>query len=155
MKTTEQILEKINKHKDDFLDYTTSDLVPYLDFDIAKQFFDEIYLKEIESGEEVWEVSTKSPEEMIKEYMPFAWRKANNCRGLSAGRYISHFSSWLWLDGKDELSEEIKEYTYYGKPQLVKICELYGIDWKQYDDDCWVMSEDDSPITAEQALTRG
>ena len=84
--------------------------------------------------------------------MGFAWDKANNRRGLSSGRSIDHMRTWLWLDGKDDLAEQIEDYEYYGKPQLVAVCNEYGIDWKQYDDGEWVNNEDDTPKTAEEVL---
>jgi len=69
--------------------------------------------------------------------MPFAWEKANGCRGISASRSLRHMVAWLWLDGQDEFLEkwnDLRDYEYYGKPQLIAICELYGIDWKKFDD---------------------
>lgn len=153
-KTPEQILEYINKHKKDFFDFSVEDLSGYLPWELAKQFYKEEFVKKVDSGEEEWVLNPQDGEGEIREYMAFAWDKANWCRGLSAGRSINHMANWLFVDGKDELSEEIRDYSYYGKPQLVRICEEYGIDWKQYDDGKWVESEDDEPKTAEQVLGR-
>ena len=73
----------------------------------------------------------------IEEYMPFAWDKANNCRGLSADRSVSHMKAWLWLLG-DDLGEKLDGiYCFYGKPCLRVICEKYGWDWRQWDDGEW------------------
>ena len=151
MKTQEQIVERIKEiEENDFFGYETNDLITYLDFEHAKQFIKEEKQAELE---QTWkDDKPKDPAEEIKEYMSFAWDKANNCRGLSADRSISHMSAWLWLDGKEELAEEIRDYQYYGKPQLVKICQEYGIDWKQYDNDSWKNEEFDDGITAEQVL---
>jgi hypothetical protein len=71
------------------------------------------------------------------EYMPFAWDKANDMRGLSAGRSVQHFVGWTWLAGDDELSawcDDNSNYQHYGKEILVRICEHYGWDWRQWDD---------------------
>lgn len=68
------------------------------------------------------------------EYMPFAWEKANNCRGLSAGRSLAHYTAWLWLDGDNEIWPTLEDYEYYGKDKLVEICNYLGIDSKQWDD---------------------
>ena len=66
------------------------------------------------------------------EYMPFAWKKANDGRGLSAARSMSHFAAWTWLAG-DDLGD-LTEYEFYGKDNLVRICEHYGWDPKKWDD---------------------
>lgn len=152
-RTPQEIIEQIEKLNNEFFS-CSGDLVNYLDFNDAKQFLVDDFVKKVESGTEKWEKETKSPKELIIDYMPFAWDKANNCRGLSAARSISHMRNWLWLLGNDELSEKIQDYTHYGKPQLVMICELFGVDWKQYDDGFWRESEDSEAQTAEQVLGR-
>jgi hypothetical protein len=152
-RTIKEIKKYIKLHRKDFFLWKSEDAVFFLPFEEAKEFFKEDYIKKVESGEEEYKQLT-DPVKEIKGYMPFAWNKANNCRGISALRSISHMSCYLWLDGQDKLSKEIEEYTYYGKPQLVQICNLYNIDWKQYDGDCWVNDECDTPITAEEALKK-
>lgn len=134
MRTQREILDRIESDEaDDMFDVQKSDLVDYLDFDNAKPYLNSDYIKQVESGEEKWH-EPKSPAENIKDYMPFAWEKANNKRGLSAARSLCHMKTWLWLDGYDELSESILDYEYYGKPQLIEICRLYGLDSDQWDD---------------------
>lgn len=72
-------------------------------------------------------------EDAIK-YMAFAWEKANNCRGISANRSIMHYQAWLWLLGETWGDSLFDDYEFYGKPQLVRICEYFGLDPKQWDD---------------------
>jgi hypothetical protein len=146
-RTQQEILDRIEKiSKDDFFGFQTGDLINFLTFDNAKK-----WLKEGVTAEE-WEPYT-DPVERIKDYMPFAWDKANDCRGLSAGRSIEHMKAWLWLDGKEELADKMESlYEYYGKPCLRAICVEYGIDWKALDNNEWVNSEYDNPKTAEEAL---
>lgn len=67
------------------------------------------------------------------EYMPFAWEKANGGRGLSAGRTLCHYRAWLWLLGEDQF-EDIDTYEFYGKDELVKICDFLDLDHTQWDD---------------------
>lgn len=64
-------------------------------------------------------------------YMPFAWDKANNGRGFSASRSMSHYQAWIWLAGDD--IGDLSEYDSYGKDNLVKICKHYGWDHSQWD----------------------
>lgn len=120
----------------DFLGVIRSDLLDGLDFDHAKK-----YLKpEVTAAE--WEAAraqAKPPLDQASDYMEFAWDKANNCRGISAGRSIQHFESWLWMagaDGFDAVSEG--EYRCYGKPLLVIAATALGLDWRALDDGLWV-----------------
>ncbi len=135
MRTQEEILKRIEARKEhNCLGSEIHEYIYYLDYEHAKSF-----LKDGIKGED-WEQDRKekkTPAEMIKDYMSFAWDKANNCRGISAARSIMHMIAWLWMDGQDVFLKkwnELKDYEYYGKPQLIAICELYGIDWKQWDD---------------------
>ena len=149
-RTQIEIMNRINEVAEhDFFGAQTGDLISFLDFDHAQGFIKE------GTTREQWEAITKaitSPANCIADYMGFAWGKANNRRGLSAGRSIDHMRAWLWLDGKDDLAKQIEDYEYYGKPQLVAVCDEYGIDWRQYDDGEWVNNENDTPKTAEEVL---
>lgn len=151
MKTQDEIVARIRtRKKHDFFGFETSEYLDYLDFAHAKEF-----LKEGTTPEQ-WEKvhsKAKTPEEAIKDYMPFAWDKANNCRGISAGRSICHMIAWLWLDGKDW--PELEDYGYYGKPQLVRVCKEYDIDWQALDDNHWRNDEMDKGISADEALKVG
>lgn len=146
-RTQQEILDRIEEiREDDFFGFQTGDLICFLTFDNAKKRLNEGVTSE-EWAQKI------NPANCIKDYMPFAWDKANNCRGLSAGRSIEHMKAWLWLDGKDALVGQMDDlYQYYGKPCLRAICEEYGIDWKSLDNNEWVNSEDDTPKTAEEAL---
>jgi len=120
MKTQKEIVKRIEERKkDDMFGWEVNEYVCYLNFKNAKP-----YLKK-EVTEESWGKAEKmGPVEKIKDYMDFAWQKANGCRGISA-------------DGQDEFLKKwnnLEDYEYYGKPQLIAICELYGINWKKYDD---------------------
>lgn len=135
-RTTPEILAKIEKLKaEDFFGFATGDLISYLSFEEAKPF-----LKEGTTAE-MWGAPLPRDHESVKsqivDYMPFAWDKANNCRGISASRSISHMGTWLWMLGLDEASEQIQDYDRYGKPQLRQICEHFGVDWRALDDGEW------------------
>lgn len=126
MRTQEQILDRIKEIKEeDFFGFATGVLVGYLDFEHAKPF-----LKD-EVTKDQWKPSTTVSNyivEEMKDYMHFAWEKALNHRGLSAGRSVQKMETWLWMIEDDELLEFIKEdgnYSPYGGPILKKICEKY------------------------------
>ena len=127
MKTQEEILKRIKEIDNrDTMGFEKSDLINFLSFKNAKQFLVE------EAKEKDWE-QDKNPKKIMIDYMSFAKEKAEDERGLSAGRSICHFMAWLWLDGNTELAEKIWNYSDYGKPQLKKICEYLNLDYERGD----------------------
>ena len=130
MRTDQEIIDRINARKEaDFFGFELTDLLIRLPFELAKPF-----LNPDVKGED-WKVQPRDRDSVLKEmleYMPFAWGKANNCRGLSAVRSMCHYMAWIWLAG-DDLGD-LTDYQYYGKDNLVKICDHYGWDSSQWDD---------------------
>ena len=135
MRTPAEIKERIQELSQgtaDFFGVQRSDLVTFLPFKEAQ-----IYLKEGVTEEE-WDWKEPTEENIKKEildYMPFAWDKANDMRGLSANRSIDHMMGWLWLIS-DELYQKIAyiPYEHYGKEKLVAICEHFGWQYQNWDD---------------------
>ena len=107
MRTDEEILSRIDAVKgDDWIGTKQSDLVSRLPYEKAKPF-----LKESVT-EADWTPAPRDRESLIAEmldYMPL-----------------------VWLAG-DDLGD-LTEYEYYGKDNLVKICNHYGWDSSQWDD---------------------
>jgi hypothetical protein len=120
------------------LDFQGSDLLPYMDYEDAKPF-----LKEGVTAEQLIEArdSLGNPLKEALDYLPFAWEKANDCRGLSAGRSVDHLKAWLWLAGYDVDDDFDRRYQFYGKPCLVTASELLGFDWRSHDNWKWVNDE--------------
>lgn len=95
MKTQQEILNRIEEVKsNDFFGHQRSDLIDYLDFENAKPF-----LKDDVTAEQ-WEKESKSPKQVMIDYLSFAWEKANEKRSVSAARSMAHYTAWLWLDGE-------------------------------------------------------
>lgn len=140
-RTQAEILARIEERKpEDYFGFEISDLIGYLDYEHAKP-----YLKE-EVTPDQWDPNREPGDRQsilkrMLEYMPFAWEKANDMRGLSASRTMSHCMAWVWLLGDDEYFGDLTEYTNYGKDHLVKICEHYGWDSSQWDDGMRVNGE--------------
>lgn len=140
-RTDDEILARIEEVKhEDWIGTERSELITRLPFDKAQEF-----LKE-GAPKSDWVVLGRDRETVLaklKEYMPFAWEKANNCRSISASRSLSHMRAFLWLMQDDALLDalNILEYSHYGKPQLREICERFGIDWRALDDDEWGSEE--------------
>ncbi|MFA9204904.1 MAG: hypothetical protein ACEQSH_00450 [Bacteroidia bacterium] len=135
----------------DYFGHQRGDLMDWLPFSHAKE-----WLKP-EATKTDW-TKTQRPYPLTRErvlqemlgYMPFAWGKANDCRGLSAGRSVEHMTAWLWLLG-DPLGERLEGmYAYYGKTCLRAICEAYGWPWRQWDDDRWGNAEEGPYLSADQ-----
>lgn len=139
MKTQAEILNQIKLvERHDIFGFETSTLIDFLEFDNAKSFMKEGVTKE------AWDVHVKKADResvlaCMLEYMPFAWDKANNFRGISAARSICHYKSWLWMLGDHSI--DCEDYQFYGKDVLKAICDKYGWDHKQWDDGIRVNDE--------------
>lgn len=134
MRTQDEIVKRIEERKtDDIFGFEWTEYILWLDFEHGKP-----YLKD-EAKKEDWDYPIKETGlNKIRNYMEFAWGKANNCRGISASRSISHMIAWLWIDD-NPIWEEVEKmyknnYCYYGKDILVFICEKLDIDYKHLDD---------------------
>jgi hypothetical protein len=128
VRTQEEIVKKIKSIEGkDLFGFQTDDLLESLDFDHAKQF-----LKE-EATADKWQNKIPSHEEITRtiiDYLPFAFSKAIDHRGISAARSIEHMKAWLWLLGNDELlafAENEDNYQNYGAPILMEIADALGV----------------------------
>jgi len=142
-RTQEEILNHIKEiNDDDLFGFQTSDLIDFLDFKDAKQYLKEGVTKSLFNSKRQNDAIKN-----IKEYMAFAWDKANSCRGLSANRSIEHMLAWTWMID-DEFYKKLKksyelDYKFYGKPQLILICEHFNIDWKKLHNGIYTNSDTD------------
>ena len=149
MRTDAEIVERVREiEKHDWLGTERSDLVAVLPFEQAREFLKDSIK---ESGWKQLARDEGAVKDRMHDYMPFAWKKANGRRGISAGRSLDHMSAWLWLLGREAAAEQVREYDQYGKPRLRAICEAFGWDWKQWDDGRWtsVDTENGQPPPAE------
>jgi hypothetical protein len=135
MITQKEVVDLIKSDaSNDMLGTARGDLLCALDFEHAKEFLKPDTTAE-QWNAEVW--TLKSDDDVLhtmREYMDFAWEKANNCRGISAMRSMRHYWAWLKLLGQDLLAEQTISYNHYGKDQLVVICALLGLDSSKWDD---------------------
>ena len=136
MKSAEKIKGKINAgFANDVFGIAFNDLVEALPFADAKGYLkDEFLMKD--SAEAEWESSRIKTDDDVKarmlDYLPFAWEKAEDQRGLSADRSIRHFAAWAWLID-NEFYEKIEDmynnnYFPYGEPILAYISEKLGFE---------------------------
>lgn len=125
MRTPEEIVAFYEtKKSDDWLGVMGSDILIYVPKPLVTP-----YLK---SPDVEWDAQLLTDETILdtmRDYMPFAIGKAEDERGISAGRSIQHFQAWLFLIGDDEMlafAEDDDNYDPYGKPILRAIAAKYG-----------------------------
>lgn len=128
MRTDDEIvarLKEVSEGEHDWLGTEQGDLIARLPWDKAKPLLSGDVTEEQWAGIHISRDRDHLINEM-REYMPFAWKKANGFRGISASRSMSHFRAWVWLAG-DDLGE-FNNYQHYGKDHLVRICNHYGFE---------------------------
>lgn len=128
MRTIEEVAARIASiQESDMLGFATGVLVKYLPFDAAKPFL------KPEAKAEDWITPLSRNRDSVlaemRDYMPFAWDKAENHRGISASRSVDKMTEWLWMLGEDDLkafAESSLNYSQYGAPILFRISEALG-----------------------------
>ena len=110
---------------DDILGFATEVLLAYLSYDFVK-----VHLKPGTKRSD-WEPLELSRQQILEEfssYMQFAWGKAADHRGISAGRSITKALAWLFILGDEEGRMAVKNGSYknYGAPMLLYISNRYG-----------------------------
>lgn len=125
-RTEQEIAERVRRiREEDFFGFETGVLLGYLPYKVAVEFL----RADHGLNESDWEQQPLDDSKILAEiaaYMTFAWDKATNHRGLSAGRSVSKLTAWSWLLGDDtDWSEH--PYTNYGAPVLKALCERYGL----------------------------
>ena len=125
MKTQEEIAAKIREEMKKFLGFGAEVLLPYLDYEHAKEFI------KPEVTEEKWnkdpiDTSEERARMDMASYMPFAWKKVAGHRGISAIRSVDKMGAWAWLLGRDDIVAAMEEVPFenYGAPKLAVVCRM-------------------------------
>lgn len=130
MKTHTEIVEYYRTVRgDDFFGFTGEVLLPFLPFDQVKEFLKSTAIAE--KWEEPELLTHDNIISQMREYMKFALEKAENHRGISAGRSIEKMLAWLWLLSDEEIIIFAKtdgHYQNYGVPILKCIAEKYDFE---------------------------
>jgi len=127
------------RRDDDHFGFEAHEYCQYCGFDWLKK--NDVFKKGIRrTKKNIKEYGMKIYRESIikqmKDYMSFAYGKADGERGLSSGRSIQHYIAWAWLAGDVEFSNRIdemsdREYSGYGMSILKSISEYYGWVWDE------------------------
>ena len=134
--TPEVIKERFDKKSQEIMNFEPEILINYLPFDIARTLLKDEYVAKVDSGEEKYEVIDDIFEatQDFLDYMVFAWGKAMDQRGISAGRSINKLGAYLTILSRPDLADMINDdnlYNPYGAPALIAVCEAMGIDIPQ------------------------
>jgi len=136
LKTTEELVAYYeSKKEDDFLGAIFGDIAVHLPKDVLQPLCADG--TDLSQMEEPLPCTREYVLKAMKSYMDFAWGKATGHRGISAGRSIQHFESWLWMLGDEEAIAFVQDeshYPQYGCPMLKYICNKYGFDIPDSDD---------------------
>lgn len=126
-RTVNEIRERIEEvAKRDLFGTERNRLIYALPFDDARDYLVQ------GASQERFEEGAQSPEDGIRGYLPFAIGKAEDHRGLSAGRSVSHMQGMVWLMGDEAYSKiDWDQYPQYGVPILKQCAELVGFPWPE------------------------
>lgn len=128
-RTDQEILARMQDVADlDYFGFKKGVLLTFLDFENVKPYLND------DVTEEHWEeVRPKgTPAEQGADYLTFAVGKMEDERGISANRSVQKFAEWAWLDGEDDLAEEIdneENYGWYGDQAVGLYVAHYGLGW--------------------------
>lgn len=131
MRTQDQIEAYFKENRGMFSAHEEA-LVEFLEWRRAKPYLQDDYVKRVEDGDETWTPLPLYRELVLaaaENYTIFAWGKAMDHRGLSAGAAISKLRVWMWLLSDDEavgILDVGDHYSPYGVPMLMRLCKHFG-----------------------------
>jgi len=117
-------LHKIQAAGCDMFGFATEVLAAYLD----KEHIAEFVKPETDLSEWVPEPLDQAGEAGA-EYLDFAFGKAEDHRGISAGRSIIKLAEFAWLQGRDDVVAAMDDTPYpnYGVPQLMVYARMFEL----------------------------
>lgn len=153
MKTQDEIVQRYRERKKaDMFGFETGEYLAALDREHLERLRE--FLKP-DADLSDWKPAYTSDEALRAlaiEYMDFAWEKAKDCRGISAWRSLAHYQAWLWMLGDETLWPTLEDYEHYGKNELRKICEYFGLDANKWDDSIRVNNEEELDVLARHGV---
>lgn len=124
MLTQEQVLEAIQHGRE-------SECFDGRDYVRLAVFFDEsawsilnVNLREGEVAPERLEWTEANVKRQLESDLDFAFEKALDQRGISAGLMHETIKTWLWV--LEDPLQHMDNYTYYGLPLFRAVAEKYG-----------------------------
>lgn len=117
--------KRLDEGSEDFFGFRREVLIGALPFDLARP-----WLKDDATPEE-WSPLLNEEDRITgaREYLDFAWGKARDHRGISAGRSIQKMATWAWILGNEDLAgaDDRDDYAMYGAPILADFSRWLGV----------------------------
>jgi hypothetical protein len=85
--------------------------IPYLSYERAIRIVPTLPRDEWQAEHDM--VTSKPVLQQMREYMPFAKKKAAEGRNLSSQRSLRHYVAWFWLLGQEEMADSIEKYLLH------------------------------------------
>ena len=131
-----EIALEIAHDMDDIWGFAAEVAVNFLTYEQAEPLLEATYKELIKEGKKEWHQITDVMEatQDFLDYMVFAWMKARDERGISAGRSIIKLAVWMKILGRPDVAKVLEDdtlYTPYGIPALVEACDMLGIKYPQ------------------------
>ena len=128
----EEVKRIMENPSDKDFGFDISVAIDYISLEDDPKHFKEDYKKQVKEGKAEHHQITDVYEAAhdFLDYMVFAWRKARDERGLSAGRSITKLAAWMKILNRPDVAKILNDdnlYAEYGKPALRKACEMLGI----------------------------
>lgn len=141
--------------KDSLDSMRASYLIQFLPFRVAKRYLrdsiDRVGWAAVQ--QELDEIRIRF---LFGELVPAAFRAANVRRTVDVTRFLLQFEMFLWVLGDDEEAARaamFERFKHFGKPQLVGLCDRFGLDdWTHWDDNKWVDNDQQLVLSATEAL---
>ena len=128
MRTQKEIERRAKKqYKQDNTGFEWTMYIDYLSYDRAKRIVPTLPKDEWQKAHDF--VTSTPIIKQMRDYLPFAAKKAMEGRGMSAQRSLRHYVAWFWLMGHDDMANAIEKYLMesynnYGKDMLHTISEV-------------------------------
>lgn len=132
-------------------------LVAFLPYRVAKRYLNPKIDRVAWAGVQIEPIPERVHYILREAILPAAWKAANARRADHVTKFLLNVEMMLWVLGdspEDARSLVSDRFDFYGKPQLVLLCERFGAeDWPHWDDDRWISAKDELLILrAEHAM---
>lgn len=117
-------LKGVRDDGDDLFGFRTEVLAEFLDLDCLTA----LDLKPVDPGTWRAKPTSAAPADGAK-YLEFAFGKALDHRGISAGRSVDKLTEYAWLQGRDDVVSAMThaDYAMYGVPKLLVYAQAFGL----------------------------